>query len=134
MHLSLRPGEKVYVNGAVLRADRKVSLEILNDVAFLMESHVMQAEQATTPLRQLYFVVQTMLVDPAQTPAASALFDAMYPRLLASFRNRDVLDALVAAKSTLGDGRTFEALKIIRAMFPVEDAILAGDVQATRAA
>jgi len=36
MHISLRPGEKLYLNGAVLRADRKMSLELLNDATFLL--------------------------------------------------------------------------------------------------
>ena len=36
LRIFLRPGEKVFLNGAVLRADRKVSLEVLNDVSFLL--------------------------------------------------------------------------------------------------
>ena len=56
MNISLRADEKIYINGAVLRVDRKVSIELLNDVTFLLESHVMQANDATTPLRQIYFV------------------------------------------------------------------------------
>ena len=31
MHITLRAGEKLYLNGAVLRADRKVSIELMND-------------------------------------------------------------------------------------------------------
>ena len=41
MRLYLRPGEKLYINGAVIRVDRKVSIELLNDVTFLLENHVM---------------------------------------------------------------------------------------------
>ena len=48
MQLSLRAGERIYVNGAVLRVDRKVTLELLNDATFLLENQVMQAEQAIT--------------------------------------------------------------------------------------
>lgn len=65
MSLHLRAGEKLYLNGAVIKVDRKVSIEILNDVTFLLASHVMQPADATTPLRQLYFVVQSALMDPA---------------------------------------------------------------------
>ena len=74
MRLSLRAGERVYVNGAVLRVDRKVSLELLNDATFLLETHVLQAEAATTPLRQLYFAAQTMLITPAQAGPARSLY------------------------------------------------------------
>ena len=53
MRLSLRSGEKIYINGAVLRVDRKVSLELMNDVTFLLEAHVMQPSAATTPCCRL---------------------------------------------------------------------------------
>ncbi|MFO7460819.1 MAG: flagellar biosynthesis repressor FlbT, partial [Desulfatiglandales bacterium] len=62
LKISLKPNEKIYVNGAVLKTDRKVSLEFLNDVDFLLEAHVMQPEEAITPIRQLYFIVQVMLM------------------------------------------------------------------------
>ena len=65
LKITLKPGEKIYVNGAVIRTDRKVSLEFMNDVQFLLENHVMQPEAAVTPLRQLYFVVHIMLISPA---------------------------------------------------------------------
>ncbi|MGO7646030.1 flagellar biosynthesis repressor FlbT, partial [Rhizobium ruizarguesonis] len=35
LRLYLKAGEKVLINGAVMRVDRKVALEFLNDVAFL---------------------------------------------------------------------------------------------------
>ena len=47
MCISLRGGERIYVNGAVLRVDRKVTLELINDVAFLLEGQVMQVADAT---------------------------------------------------------------------------------------
>ena len=79
--ISLKSGERIYINGAVVRVDRKVSIEFLNDVAFLLEAHVMQPDQTTTPFRQLYFIVQTMLMDPADTAAARQLFDSVHANL-----------------------------------------------------
>ena len=70
MHISLRAGEKIYINGAVLRSDRKVSIELLNDATFLLEAHVMKVEDASTPLRQLYFIIQIMLMNPNDSMAA----------------------------------------------------------------
>ena len=74
MCISLRGGEQIYVNGAVLRVDRKVTLELINDVAFLLEGQVMQVADATTPLRQLYFVVQLMLMSPNDIDDAKAVY------------------------------------------------------------
>ena len=70
MHLTLRAGERLFLNGAVLRTDRKVSLELLNDATFLLENHVLQVEDTTTPLRQLYFAAQAMLMDPQNADAS----------------------------------------------------------------
>ncbi|MGQ7792559.1 flagellar biosynthesis repressor FlbT [Faunimonas sp. B44] len=135
MIVSLRPGEKIYINGAVLRADRKVSLELLNDVTFLLESHVMQPEQATTPLRQLYFVVQTLLMTPGD-PAARDVFEEMRARLLESFANAGIRSGLAEIERQVAAKRPFDALKTIRGLLPVEERILAGaeDVSPPRAA
>jgi flagellar protein FlbT len=122
--IRLRPGERLYVNGAVLRPDRKVSIEFLNDVTFLLESHVLQPEDTTTPLRQLYFIVQMILIEPRQAEAAREMFDKSHALLMASFENRDVRDALEAVHLLVCGGRTFEALKTIRGLFPLEEAIL----------
>ena len=80
MNITLRAGEKLYINGAVIRVDRKATIELLNDVTFLLENHVMQADQATTPLRQIYFAVQVMLMDPAATTAATGLARSLSTR------------------------------------------------------
>ena len=51
MNITLRAGERLYLNGAVIRLDRKATIELLNDAAFLLETHVIQASEATTTLR-----------------------------------------------------------------------------------
>ena len=55
MKISMRAGELIYVNGAVLRVDRKVAIELVNDVMFLLEGQVMQAADATTAARTFDF-------------------------------------------------------------------------------
>ena len=126
MKISLRAGERVYINGAVLRVDRKVSLELVNDVMFLLEAQVMQAADATTAMRQLYFIVQLMLMNPTDVGAAASLYGQHYAALLAVCENREMLDGLAAIDEMVGGTRYFEALKRIRALFPLEQAILAG--------
>ena len=75
MIIHLKKNEKLFINGAVIMLDRRGSIELLNDAQFLLASHVMQVEDATTPLRRLYFVVQTMIVDPANSELTGTLFD-----------------------------------------------------------
>ncbi len=120
MMIHLKRGEKLYVNGAVLRVDRRTSLEFLNDVSFLLENHVMQVENATTPLRQLYFVVQTMLMDPGNAGMTVELFKHLSHRVQLSADAAEVKTNLEAADSRVADGRYFEALKALRACFASE--------------
>jgi flagellar biosynthesis repressor protein FlbT len=126
MKVSLRAGELIYINGAVLRVDRKVALELVNDVMFLLEGQVMQAADATTALRQLYFIVQHMLMNPTNHQDATTLYGQHHAALKAACENQEMLEGLAAIEDLVGADRYYEALKRIRALFPVEQAILAG--------
>lgn len=125
LRLSLRAGERVYMNGAVLRVDRKVSLELLNDASFLLEAHVLQAEAATTPLRQLYFAAQTILIEPAQADRARDLFRTLQAGLLAATADAGLREGIAAAAASVEAGRLVEGLKLIRGLYPLEAALLA---------
>lgn len=126
MHISLKPGERIFINGAVLRADRKVTLELMNDVTFLMESHVMQSDEANTPLRQLYFIVQTMLMEPANLDTSRMVFERTHNLLMAAFENEEILEGLRNVGDLIAAGKAFEALKTIRGLYRVEETVLAG--------
>ena len=52
LKISLKPNEKIYVNGAVVKVDRKATIEFLNDVQFLLESHVLQLDRNSYPRRR----------------------------------------------------------------------------------
>jgi flagellar biosynthesis repressor protein FlbT len=124
MRLTLRPQERFFVNGAVLRVDRRVGVELLNDVTFLMENHVLQPNETQTPLRQLYFVVQTMLIDPMTKAQSRVLFDSLYPGTLRSFANRDIIDGLLTLEQLIDEERLFDGLKLLRSLFPIEEEII----------
>jgi flagellar protein FlbT len=125
MKITLKAGERVYINGAVLCADRKVTIELLNDVTFLLEHHVMTAEETTTPLRQLYFAVQTMIMDPSEHNPARAMCGSMLRDLLGSFSNQDIRAGLIKVSGFIAKDRNFEALREIRALLPIELKVLA---------
>jgi flagellar protein FlbT len=124
MHISLRAGERLFINGAVLRVDRKVSLELMNDATFLLEAHVMRVEDASTPLRQLYFIVQVMLMDPGDASVAEAMFDKSITAMIESVELPSLIEALKHIRALVGAGRAFDALKAIRGLFAEEARIL----------
>lgn len=124
IRISLQPGERIFINGAALRVDRRVSLEFLNGATFLLENHVLQAEDATTPLKQLYFVLQTTLMDPATAVQTLSLYRQFHAASLAAFENPTILAELKFIDGLVTSGKSFEALKALRALFPRESEIL----------
>ncbi|TPK58820.1 flagellar biosynthesis repressor FlbT [Mesorhizobium sp. B2-4-19] len=127
LKISLKPNEKIYINGAVIRVDRKVTIELMNDVQFLLEGHVIQADQASTPLRQLYFIVQVMLINPAGADDAREMFRRSLPLLIASFEDSEICGALKQIDRMVGEDHIYEALKAIRSLYPLERRALGGN-------
>ena len=125
LRISLKANEKIYINGAVVKVDRKTSIEFLNDVQFLLETHVMLPEKASTPLKQLYFIVQVMLMNPADAGEARAMFRRSLPLFLACFRNEQILATLKHVDRLVIEDHVYDALKLIRSLFPLEATILA---------
>ncbi len=124
LRISLKTGEKIFINGAVLKVDRKVGLEFLNDVTFLLENHVLQPEEASTPLRQLYFIVQMMLINPEGAEQSRTMFKKSVVMLLNCFTNEQILSELKHVDAMVTEGRVFEALKSIRGLYKTEEEIL----------
>lgn len=129
LKISLKPNEKIYINGAVVKVDRKVTLELLNDVQFLLESHVLQPEEASTPLRQLYFMIQIMLIEPAGAAQAREMFRQSLPLLLASFEDQEVRANLKQIDRMVGEDRVYEALKALRSLYRLEEEALAAGAE-----
>jgi flagellar biosynthesis repressor protein FlbT len=124
MQIHLKKGEKVYVNGAVIRADQRCSLEFLNNVTFLLENHVMQAEKADTPLKQIYFVVQTMLIDPDNAQITRELYWHLSGCLQSTLENVQLKQGIVDSDTCIKNQRYFDALKILRGLFKMEEKLL----------
>ena len=122
LKLRLKPRERLFVNGAVLQVDRRVGLSFLNDVSFLLEAYVIQASEVTTPLRELYFVIQSMLIEPATKDEQRRHIGCALIGFLNDPKYRDVYVEIEKAVHLAQADQCFEALKILRATFPVEEA------------
>jgi flagellar biosynthesis repressor protein FlbT len=60
--IRLKPGERLILNGAVVRngSSHSVALDVLNKVTTLHERDLILPEQADTPIKVLYLLVQMM--------------------------------------------------------------------------
>ncbi len=126
LKICLKTGEKIYINGAVLEASHKMSFNILNNATFLLESHIIQAEQANTPFRQLYFIIQTMLIQPDNKESIMNIFHDHCEELKKHLENDELIDGLERVVGQMNRDRAFEALKSVRNLFDVAAMVLKG--------
>jgi len=65
--IDLKPGEKILIGSAVITNDsQRTRLHIAGDAAIIREKDVMQEEQADTPCKRIYFLIQCMYL--SETP------------------------------------------------------------------
>lgn len=127
--VTLRSGERIFINGAVLAWDGRGSFEILNDVPYLLEHEIMHAQQALTPLRQLYYILQTMILEPGGMTDADNVYREAMDGLKTAFSNEDVLIGLAVIQRLVAEGNPFAALNVLRGLVPIEDQILGRNAQ-----
>lgn len=64
LKLSLKPGEKIVVNGAVIvNGDRRSTMILQNKASLLREKDILQAEDVDTPVKHIYFPIMLMYMD-----------------------------------------------------------------------
>src|SRR5471030_948245 len=65
LNLTLKPNEKLIVNGAVVsnNSPRSITLTFHNKAQLLQQKDVLLPEEATTPLLRTYFALQSMYLD-----------------------------------------------------------------------
>ncbi len=63
--IDLKPGEKILIGTAVITNDaQRTRLHISGEAAILREKDVMREEEADTPCKKIYFLVQCMYMSP----------------------------------------------------------------------
>lgn len=124
MRLTFKAGERFYLNGAVVHFPEKTTLELLNKADFLLESHIMQLDQTSTPLRQLYFIAQMMLTSPASSVDARKTFMRFARSLSQTVDHYRLCAGLQEVVDLVNLGNVYEAMKKIRELYPLEDSLM----------
>ncbi len=121
LKLSLKPGERFVLNGAVVQnGDRRGVLVLQNKASVLREKDIMQGEEATTPARRIYFPVMMMYLDEPGAPRYFEEFSARLAEFMGAIANPDVLaDCVVISKHVLGR-EYYKALMCCRQLIEYE--------------
>lgn len=122
LRISLKPGQRIYINGAEVRVDRKVSLELVNSASFLLDEHVIDPRSATTPMRRLYCAIQAKLIGTDDGADAGEAYRQAMSELEAPVRSEAIRAGLAQIDASVAGGRHYEALRRLRSLFPIEEA------------
>lgn len=122
LKLSLKPGEKFVLNGAVVQnGDRRGVLILQNKASVLREKDILQPEDAKSPARRIYLPVMMMYIEPAE---ASKFYDEFVQRMsefMGVIRNPQVLAECVTISRCCMQRDYYKALLGCRKLIEYED-------------
>jgi len=122
LKLSLKPGEKFVLNGAVVQnGDRRSVLLLQNKASVLRERDIMQPEEVSSPARHVYFPVMMMYLDE---PGAARYHDEFVRRLsefMSAIANPSVVADCVNISKYLLEREYYKALMLCRKLIEYED-------------
>lgn len=121
LKLSLKPGEKFVLNGAVLtNGDRRVSLVIENKASILRDRDILQVEDANTPAKRIYFPIMMLYLDPDQSEKYYEEFVTRMSEFMNAITDREALRTCVAISRDVLQGDYYKALIKCRQLFDFE--------------
>src|ERR1700743_954618 len=121
LKLSLKPGEKFVLNGAVLtNGDKRASLVIQNKACVLREKDIMQPQDATTPARRIYVPIMMMYLDPDAIDEYYNEFALRMTEFMGAIQNRQTLATCIEISRDVMEGNYNKALISCRKLFDFE--------------
>ena len=126
LKLSLKPGEKFVLNGAVVQnGDRRGVLLLQNKASVLREKDIMQAEEANTPARRIYFPVMMMYLDEAGAQKFQDEFMLRITEFMGVISNAQILADCVNISKHCMEREYYKALMLCRKLMDYEEERLA---------
>ena len=124
LKLSLKPGEKFVLNGAVVQnGDRRGVLVLQNKASVLREKDIMQEHEVTTPAKRIYFPVMMMYLDEASAHKVYDEFVRRVTEFMSASRNPDILAECVNASKHVMAREYYKALMSARKLVDYEEGL-----------
>lgn len=119
LRLSLKPGERLILGGAVIRnGESRAELTIENEVPLLRERDILSPSEATTPCRRIYLAIQLMYVDPEHLPQHTLLYNQLVTEVAKAAPS--TLKFLAPMNDHIREGRYYQGLKASRPLLDYE--------------
>ena len=120
LRISLRDGEKVVINGAVLRSAGRTDIVIENDAAILRGRDVMAPEDANTPAKRLYFACMMAYLDPENLTMHQSRILTLFEELLVALESPEAKAICVAFANKVATCSFYRALADCRSLIAYE--------------
>ncbi len=122
LKLSLKPGEKFVLNGAVLQnGDRRAVLVLQNKASVLREKDIMQEGEVQTPARRIYFPVMMMYLDDSTGQRHYDEFVLRLTEFMGVIQNASILTLCVNISRHCMEREYYKALMLCRKLIEYED-------------
>jgi flagellar protein FlbT len=122
LKLSLKPGERFVLNGAVVQnGDRRGVLLLQNKASVLREKDIMQEEDVNSPARRVYFPVMMMYLDEAGIPRYYEEFVRRLTEFMSVIGNPVILSECVNISKHILEREYYKALMLCRKLIEYED-------------
>jgi flagellar protein FlbT len=125
LRISLRDGEKVIVNGAVLRSVGRTDLRVENGASVMRGRDVMTPEEANTPARRLYFACMMAYIDEGDLVAHQNDIIRLVRELMDALVSAEAKSVCIAFAQKVACGQFYKALVDCRWLINYEAEALA---------
>lgn len=125
LKISLKPGERFVVNGAVItNGDRRSAFVIQNKVSILRERDIMPEDEVTTPARRVYFPIMLAYLDATKGDVYYQEFVARMSELMNALENQDAKMTCVQVSLDMMNREYYRALTGCRKLIEYETKVL----------
>ena len=124
LQLTLKPFERIVINGCVVRNSARKSTIVIETKADVVRGQdLLSKKAAVTPVNQVYFLVQTALTEPALQEKLRTNIQKQLAVLATTFAPPNVHSVFEAA-NFVSQGDYYKALRALRPLMKREAEIL----------
>lgn len=124
LKLRLKPDEKVLIGQAVIKNGQKVSEFIVeNNVPILRQKDIMTENEADSPSRRVYFVIQLMYIDNDKLVEYHGKYWELVGDILTAAPSTKPYLEKISERILAGDH--YQAMKLTRKLIQYEEELLA---------
>ena len=122
LKLTLKPGEKIIIGGAVLTNGSTVAnLLVENRVPILRQNDILSEAKATTPCKKVYLVIQLMYIGGLTSELAQLYWDLARDVRAAAPSTNDLISQISAY---ILDSKFYSALKVAKKLISYEEELM----------